>query len=161
MKGKSDMTVKIQPGMFITTTTLQKLGPIRYQFFRDILRSQGYSVSDSFGAYTDYASPADCIRLYSSGDLAWSARSLHREELYELTIDQLESLISSHIKVKFDPKASITNSIQSSDMTDLPDDVDDLTIEQLAQYVQRLKNKRERLDAEINKCKQLLIQKLE
>lgn len=155
------MTVKIQPGMFITTTTLQKLGPIRYQLFRDVLRSQGYSVSDSFGAYTDYASPADCIRLYSSGDLVWSACSLHREELYELTIDQLESLISSHIKVKFDPKASITNSIQSSVMTDLPDDVDDLTIDQLAQYVQRLKNKRERLDAEINKCKQLLIQKLE
>jgi hypothetical protein len=73
----------------------------------------------------------------------------------------IESIISSQIKVKFDPTSSITNSIQSSVTTDLPDDVDDLTIEQLAQYVQRLKNKRERLDAEINKCKQLLIQKLE
>lgn len=160
MKGKSDMTIKIQPGMFITTTTLQKLGPIRYQLFRDVLRSQGYSVSDSFGAYTDYASPAaDCIRLYSSGDLVWSARS-HREELYELTIDQLESLISSHIKVKFDPTTSITNSIQSSVMTDLPDDVDDLTIEQLAQYVQRLKDKQDQLSVEIDKYKRVLIEKL-
>lgn len=154
------MTIKIEPGIFITSATLYKLGPIRYQLFRDILRSQGYSVSDSFGAYTDYASSNECIRLYSSGDLVWSVHP-HREELYELTIDQLELLVSSHIKVKFDPTASITNSIQPSVMTDLPDDIDDLTIEQLAQYVQRLKNKRERLDAEINKCKQLLIQKLE
>ena len=40
------MTIKIKPGIYITTDTLKKLGPNGYQLFRMFVRGCGYTVND-------------------------------------------------------------------------------------------------------------------
>lgn len=156
------MTIKIEPGIFITSATLYKLGPIRYQLFRDAVRDQGYRVSDSFGEYglIEGAETDECIRLDSDGDLFWSSITGDDYRRNELTLKQIELIIHTSYTMKYDPATSIKNLTQSNTTSGLSlTDINDLTIEQLAQCIQQLKDKQDQLSVEIDKYKRALIEK--
>lgn len=157
------MTIKIEPGIFITSATLDKLGPIRYQLFRDAVRDQGYRVSDSFGEYglIEGTEANECIQLNSEGDLIWS--SITGDDYYhrnELTLKQIELIIHTSYTMKYDPVKSIKNLTRPNTTSGLSlTDINDLTIEQLAQCIQQLKDKQDQLSVEIDKYKRALIDK--
>lgn len=134
------MTIKIEPGMYITIETLEKLGPIRYQLFRDVLRGRGYKVSDAYGRYkfVNHA-VGDAIRLHPDGDLVWTDVDIMVKSSYELTFDQVMIIID----------CCLPPSIKSNP-----------SIEELAQHIQQLTDQRDRLNTELNHYKQLLIKKL-
>lgn len=88
------MTIKIELGMYITIETLEKLGPIHYQLFRNVLRGRGYKVSDAYGQFSGYTPEYTAILICANGDLIWISIIDRRSP--ELTYEQIKSLIECY-----------------------------------------------------------------
>lgn len=141
------MTVKIKPGLYITSKTLRLIDEITYNLFRQRIRERGYRVSNCYGPYKPDNIIEETYTIHlDDGDLLWSTimNSRKREGAYEITFQEIMQLVNH---------ATIAEACDVSN-------IDILTIEELAKHIQQMMDESNKLNETLSKFKQALIKKL-
>lgn len=143
------MTVKIKPGLYITSKTLRLIDEDVYAQFRQRVRDRGYTAHRDYGVYEgpEFVENLEAILLDGEGDLVWTTIVYAREcdGAYEITFQEIMQLMNPH--------ATIAEACDVSN-------IDNLTIEEIAKHIQQMMDESNKLNETLSKFKQALIRKL-